>query len=118
MEDRSPLEGRTMSNLTSATMTVFGVERSILFEDVGVFPTEAFATPLDRSKSLLILILVWGTVFPMLVFEGVFWDSVGECWTGDGILCRFNAHFRHDECFVSVLVEARSKKKKRRDLYM
>jgi hypothetical protein len=99
MEDRSPLEGRTMGNLTSATMTVFGVERSILFEDVGVPSTEAFATPLDRSKSLLVLFLVWGTVLPILAFADVFWDSVGECWTGDGILCRFNTHFRHDEMF-------------------
>jgi hypothetical protein len=97
-------------------MTVFGVERSILFEDVGVPSTEAFATPLDRSKSLLVLFLVWGTVFPMLVFVGVFCDSVGVCWTGDGILCRFNAHFRHDECFVCVIVDVRGKK--RRDLYM
>lgn len=103
-----------MGDLTSATMTVFGVERSILLEDVGVCSTETFRTPLGRSKFLLTLVLVWGTMFPMFVFEGVFWDSVGECWTGERILGRFNAHFRHDECFVCVIVRRR---KERKDLY-
>lgn len=95
MEDSSPLEGSTVHDLTSATMTELGIQWFLASQ--GICDSSAFAlgAPLDWTEFLGALNLIWSTMFPGLVFEGVFVMIVVECGGRQGLSRLERAHFGH-----------------------
>jgi hypothetical protein len=66
VEEGSPLKGGTVKDLTATAMTVFGIERLFLLEEIGHFTTYALSTPFG-SKFSFIFHYIWWTVLVIFV---------------------------------------------------
>lgn len=96
VEDRTPLEGSAVHDLTPATVAELGVQRLVAFQRVSHLPTLAVGAPLDLAALVQVLDLVRRTVLPCFAVEGLLVADVGECWRWQRVSDREGAHLGYD----------------------